>query len=141
MNHNIVVILRLIAALASVAILYFLVFVILYYSVSAIITRWESALLAFEEEKKRQPSEEQVKESMIEIVIGKDDGGSKGENSDSKCAVCLAKFKNGESCRVTKGCSHWFHEPCIDGWVDACRSDYPSRDLNCPICRRHLLVV
>ncbi|KAK6943603.1 Zinc finger, RING-type [Dillenia turbinata] len=138
MNYNIAVVLR---VLGSVAILYFLMFVVFYYLVLSIIACCESILHAITEERTQQRKEELVKESMIEIVIGKDDGGSKEENSGNKCPVCLAKFKNGELCRVTIGCSHWFHGPCIDQWFDACMSDYPRRNLNCPICRRHLLIV
>ncbi|XP_010268379.1 PREDICTED: RING-H2 finger protein ATL56-like [Nelumbo nucifera] len=56
------------------------------------------------------------------------DYGAAAENGfNSDCAVCLEGFRDGERCRVLRGCKHVFHVNCIDGWL----VKVPA----CPICR------
>ncbi|CAN6486689.1 unnamed protein product [Victoria cruziana] len=43
------------------------------------------------------------------------------------CSVCLSEFQEDESLRLLPKCSHAFHVPCIDRWLQA----HP----NCPLCR------
>lgn len=43
------------------------------------------------------------------------------------CAICLSELAMGERIRVLEKCSHGFHKPCIERWLDSCSS--------CPICR------
>ncbi|XP_073292571.1 uncharacterized protein [Primulina huaijiensis] len=43
------------------------------------------------------------------------------------CAVCLNEFQEDETLRLLPKCSHAFHIPCIDTWLNS--------HTNCPVCR------
>ncbi|KAI5074954.1 hypothetical protein GOP47_0010915 [Adiantum capillus-veneris] len=44
-----------------------------------------------------------------------------------ECAVCLAEFRQGESCKLLPKCKHSFHAVCIDLWF--------LSHATCPLCR------
>lgn len=44
-----------------------------------------------------------------------------------ECSVCLNEFTEDDSLRLLPKCSHAFHVPCIDTWLQSHK--------NCPICR------
>ncbi|GKU88047.1 hypothetical protein SLE2022_180780 [Rubroshorea leprosula] len=44
------------------------------------------------------------------------------------CAVCLSEFEAGEEIRWLRNCSHVFHRPCLDRWMD-------HDQKTCPLCR------
>ena len=46
----------------------------------------------------------------------------------STCAICLAEFQPGD-CFRTLGCTHTFHQACVDTWLLKHRGD-------CPVCRQ-----
>ncbi|WJX91177.1 RING-type E3 ubiquitin transferase [Trifolium repens] len=46
---------------------------------------------------------------------------------DSRCAVCLDGFRNGQWCRNLAACGHVFHRRCIDTWL--------LKVATCPTCR------
>ncbi|XP_050920926.1 RING-H2 finger protein ATL56 [Lathyrus oleraceus] len=46
---------------------------------------------------------------------------------DSRCAVCLDGFRNGQWCRNLAACRHVFHRRCIDTWL--------IKVATCPTCR------
>ncbi|GMH26772.1 hypothetical protein Nepgr_028615 [Nepenthes gracilis] len=47
-----------------------------------------------------------------------------------QCAICLCDFDDDDLLRLLTGCSHVFHQECIDLWLKSHKS--------CPICRRSL---
>ncbi|XAR48533.1 hypothetical protein NMG60_11031383 [Bertholletia excelsa] len=47
-----------------------------------------------------------------------------------ECAVCLNEFEDDETLRLLPGCSHVFHQSCIDSWL--------SSNTTCPVCRANL---
>ena len=47
----------------------------------------------------------------------------------SSCAICIAKFEEGEEIK-TLVCFHKFHSHCIDDWL--------KRNGICPICRERV---
>lgn len=44
-----------------------------------------------------------------------------------QCVICCSDFEVGETLSQLPGCSHLFHQGCINGWLE--------RASNCPICR------
>ena len=50
--------------------------------------------------------------------------------SNSKCTICLDKYKEGEFKRELPKCNHIFHKKCIDPWL------LHSKKMDCPICRK-----
>mmetsp|Transcript_33283 Transcript_33283/g.97015 ORF Transcript_33283/g.97015 Transcript_33283/m.97015 type:complete len:229 (+) Transcript_33283:2-688(+) len=51
-----------------------------------------------------------------------------GENPESECAVCLARFRPGELQKVTR-CGHRFHLRCLRSWLVGHLKGH------CPMCR------
>ncbi|KAL9231787.1 hypothetical protein vseg_006962 [Gypsophila vaccaria] len=51
----------------------------------------------------------------------------------SDCAICLSDFADGDVMRILPHCSHVFHVPCIDKWLES--------NSSCPSCRQLILVV
>ncbi|KAL3815195.1 hypothetical protein ACJIZ3_016463 [Penstemon smallii] len=54
------------------------------------------------------------------------------EIEGTECAVCLSEFEENESLRLLSKCSHAFHLPCIDTWLQS--------HSNCPLCRAGVVV-
>jgi hypothetical protein len=52
--------------------------------------------------------------------------------AEEKCAICQDNYKEGDPGRVLWNCDHFFHQQCIDPWLDAnhtcptCRNQHPS---------------
>ncbi|KAH7405554.1 hypothetical protein KP509_15G075700 [Ceratopteris richardii] len=44
-----------------------------------------------------------------------------------ECAVCLSDFRRGETCKLLPSCGHFFHVECIDLWF--------LSQTTCPLCR------
>lgn len=60
-----------------------------------------------------------------------EDGASSADaaaEASPRCAVCLAAVEEGAEVRQLGNCSHAFHLPCIDRWVD-------MGHFTCPLCR------
>uniref|UniRef100_A0A0D9WY60 RING-type domain-containing protein n=1 Tax=Leersia perrieri TaxID=77586 RepID=A0A0D9WY60_9ORYZ len=53
---------------------------------------------------------------------------SRDEGECPRCAVCLTAVEEGAEVRQLGNCSHAFHLPCIDRWVD-------MGQFTCPLCR------
>ncbi|KAF8697844.1 hypothetical protein HU200_035334 [Digitaria exilis] len=51
----------------------------------------------------------------------------KGGLFPEDCPICLEPFADDEGVRVVPACSHLYHAPCIDRWLDMRNS--------CPVCR------
>ncbi|UJR16614.1 hypothetical protein I4U23_003514 [Adineta vaga] len=51
---------------------------------------------------------------------------NKSGSNDDKCAICLSKYKTGETMKRLR-CDHYFHAECIDPWL--------KTSVQCPICR------
>uniref|UniRef100_A0ACD5XLC2 Uncharacterized protein n=1 Tax=Avena sativa TaxID=4498 RepID=A0ACD5XLC2_AVESA len=49
------------------------------------------------------------------------------EAADTRCAVCLADYADGDELRLLPGCRHSFHRRCVDDWL--------RRRPSCPLCR------
>uniref|UniRef100_A0A7N0V7C7 RING-type E3 ubiquitin transferase n=1 Tax=Kalanchoe fedtschenkoi TaxID=63787 RepID=A0A7N0V7C7_KALFE len=67
--------------------------------------------------------EESVIKSIAVCKYKKGDGFVEG----TECSVCLGEFEDGESLRLLPKCSHAFHIPCIDTWLES--------HATCPLCR------
>ncbi|KAL5205140.1 hypothetical protein ABZP36_010011 [Zizania latifolia] len=59
--------------------------------------------------------------------------GPKSGVPDTKCAICLGDFADGDKVRVLPRCHHGFHVRCIDTWLSAHSS--------CPTCRDSIISV
>ncbi|KAL5198818.1 hypothetical protein ABZP36_002330 [Zizania latifolia] len=57
-----------------------------------------------------------------------DDDDADAADDAPRCAVCLATVEEGAEVRQLGNCSHAFHLPCIDRWVD-------MGHITCPLCR------
>ncbi|KAF3788525.1 E3 ubiquitin-protein ligase [Nymphaea thermarum] len=66
-------------------------------------------------------------ESVIKSITVCKYKRSDGLIEGTDCSVCLSEFQEDESLRLLPKCSHAFHVPCIDRWLQA----HP----NCPLCR------
>uniref|UniRef100_A0A0E0LJT2 RING-type domain-containing protein n=1 Tax=Oryza punctata TaxID=4537 RepID=A0A0E0LJT2_ORYPU len=61
-------------------------------------------------------------------VEEEDDDAAASAAASPRCAVCLAAVEEGAEVRQLGNCSHAFHLPCIDRWVD-------MGHFTCPLCR------
>ncbi|KAF3796412.1 RING-H2 finger protein [Nymphaea thermarum] len=57
--------------------------------------------------------------------------GGRETASRQDCAICLARFSDGETIRVLPRCKHDFHRECLDPWL---HSRCTASSL-CPVCR------
>ncbi|EEC81928.1 brassinosteroid-responsive RING protein 1 [Oryza sativa Japonica Group] len=76
-----------------------------------------------------------IKSRLPVVRFSASGSGSDGEEEDGaaaeaspRCAVCLAAVEEGAEVRQLGNCSHAFHLPCIDRWVD-------MGHFTCPLCR------
>ncbi|KAJ7566111.1 hypothetical protein O6H91_02G088700 [Diphasiastrum complanatum] len=53
-----------------------------------------------------------------------------GLTESTECIVCLAEFQEEEKLRLLPKCSHAFHLPCVDMWLQT--------HSNCPLCRANI---
>lgn len=51
----------------------------------------------------------------------------KAVGNEVHCSICLSDFCTGEKVRVLPGCSHAFHQSCVDLWL--------LRRADCPLCK------
>ncbi|KAL6345955.1 hypothetical protein AAG906_025235 [Vitis piasezkii] len=58
--------------------------------------------------------------------------GTKEEDGDTACSVCLDRIKRSHEIRELPNCYPVFHKDCLDTWVDA-------GQVTCPLCRSMLL--
>ncbi|WJZ86353.1 hypothetical protein VitviT2T_005815 [Vitis vinifera] len=58
--------------------------------------------------------------------------GTKEEDGDTACSVCLDRIKRSHEIRELPNCCPVFHKDCLDAWVDA-------GQVTCPLCRSMLL--
>ncbi|KAJ3035981.1 hypothetical protein HDV00_003275 [Rhizophlyctis rosea] len=54
--------------------------------------------------------------------------GTGGRDVQTKCAICLEDFQNGDEVRILL-CKHEFHVACVDRWLT-------KRKRTCPICKQ-----
>ena len=59
---------------------------------------------------------------LVAIELEINDAGGKGD-----CVICMAELKIGEGLKKWPKCNHYFHDYCIDTWLQ-------TRD-TCPLCR------
>lgn len=55
---------------------------------------------------------------------------AQSEETNSKCVICLEKFKDGQDVRIVP-CRHEFHKDCVDPWL---LSNY-----TCPLCMLNIV--
>lgn len=73
-----------------------------------------------------------LERSVIEsITIFKYKAGE-GLIDGTECSVCLSEFREDDSLRLLPKCSHAFHVPCIDTWLQSHQ--------NCPLCRAPVVI-
>lgn len=53
------------------------------------------------------------------------------KNLTNECAICLDCFDENDSARILD-CGHYFHQPCVDPWVE--------KGNTCPKCRGENIV-
>ncbi|KAJ7538493.1 hypothetical protein O6H91_11G050700 [Diphasiastrum complanatum] len=53
-----------------------------------------------------------------------------GVTESTECVVCLTEFEEEEPLRLLPKCSHAFHLPCVDMWLQT--------HTNCPLCRANV---
>eukprot|EP01018_Ginkgo_biloba_P028706 Gb_33454 [translate_table: standard] len=71
--------------------------------------------------------EESVIRSIPVCKYKRGDGVVEGTD----CSVCLSEFQEDDSLRLLPKCSHAFHMPCIDTWLQSHSS--------CPLCRANIV--
>ncbi|XP_077251495.1 RING-H2 finger protein ATL52-like [Tasmannia lanceolata] len=72
-----------------------------------------------------------LEESVIKsITICKYKRGE-GLVEGTECSVCLNEFQEDENFKLLPKCSHAFHLPCIDTWLES--------HVNCPLCRANIV--
>jgi hypothetical protein len=49
---------------------------------------------------------------------------------DHACAICQDALTSEQQGRKLNACGHWFHQSCIDTWLE--------RDVHCPVCRHDI---
>lgn len=89
-------------------------------------------------EKRRDLSVREIKEILsnrgLNIdagIVEKEDLLKLFENEQTSCAVCLDDYSE-DSKILLLPCKHFFHEACLNQWVDAC-CEIP-KPLTCPLC-------
>ena len=56
--------------------------------------------------------------------------GNLVSDTDHACAICQDALTSEQQGRKLNACGHWFHQSCIDTWLD--------RDVHCPVCRHDI---
>ncbi len=51
-------------------------------------------------------------------------------DTDHACAICQDSLTEEQQGRKLNACGHWFHQSCIDTWLE--------RDVHCPVCRHDI---
>ena len=51
-------------------------------------------------------------------------------DGETRCVVCQENFLEGETVKRVEECTHMFHVPCIETWLQS--------NCTCPVCRRWL---
>ena len=81
---------------------------------------------------------EQAHGPNVPMAVPQRGPGDGFADGDECCAICNEGV-GGEHKglrKITTGCGHSFHEPCIELWLQACRSS--PRIFTCPVCRTEL---
>ncbi|CAJ2655435.1 unnamed protein product [Trifolium pratense] len=50
---------------------------------------------------------------------------------DTTCSICISDYKELEILKIMPQCRHFFHQSCVDTWLEV--------NASCPICRNSLL--
>uniref|UniRef100_A0A7N0VGS1 RING-type E3 ubiquitin transferase n=1 Tax=Kalanchoe fedtschenkoi TaxID=63787 RepID=A0A7N0VGS1_KALFE len=72
-------------------------------------------------------------EALIKMITVCEYARGDGLVEGTECSVCLSEFEEGEKLRLLPKCSHAFHLPCIDMWLES--------HSNCPLCRANIACV
>lgn len=59
------------------------------------------------------------------------------EKNNKDCLICLEEFKKEDDINLLK-CQHYFHQKCIQRWINTYSSIEELKEKNCPICREKL---
>lgn len=70
------------------------------------------------------------KEENVDLSDAESTLSTQSEPTNSKCVICLEKFKDGQDVRIVP-CRHEFHKECIDPWL---LSNY-----TCPLCMLNIV--
>ncbi|KAF8726927.1 hypothetical protein HU200_019411 [Digitaria exilis] len=73
------------------------------------------------------PTQAGVPKPVIEALPFFRFAALRGARQGMECAVCLARFDDGDHLRLLPRCRHAFHLACVDRWLES--------NASCPLCR------
>lgn len=76
------------------------------------------------------PAPPEVLAAISSVSIDENELKNMRTTERETCAICCCDFESGETLSRLPGCSHLFHDSCIEQWLE--------RASNCPICRGDL---
>ena len=87
------------------------------------INRVQQTLREFFEPVPVVPTAEQIESSSTIYTYAEED-------EDHNCPICQDSITLGESIRTLNHCHHFFHQGCIDAWLES--------SVRCPLCRHDI---
>lgn len=94
-----------------------------------VLSRLHSSIPSFQRTSKTSGLDKEIVEALpiFTYMSPLYKGDNLGANKPAECAVCLAEFRQDESCKLLPNCKHFFHVGCIDIWF--------LSHVTCPLCR------
>ncbi len=84
-----------------------------------------------EEEQSQRRATLSIVDDMSDLKLFSDILKIEGLFNDTSCSICFEDFENYDNVRILP-CKHYYHINCINQWL--------SKNSNCPICRRNVLM-